>query len=76
MMNNHKDVYEAVKEEVFRKALEQVIGGSGVLDDNLGIKRLFEELLNQIMKTERDIYLKDSPGNKGSPENQGFYGVQ
>ncbi len=68
-MENQKGVYEAVKEEVFRKALEQVIGGSGVLDDKLGIKRLFEEVLNQIMKTERDIYLKDSPGNKAN----GYY---
>jgi len=67
-MENHKDVYEAVKEEVFKKAVEQVIGGV-VGEGHSGIKRLFEEVLNQIMRTERDIFLKGSPGNKAN----GYY---
>jgi len=41
-----------------------------------GRKRLFEETINQIMKSGREIYLKGSPGNKGSPENPGFSGVK
>ena len=75
-MENHKDVYEAVRAEIFRKALERVLGDEVVSGEHPAIKRLFEEVLNQIMKAEREIFLKDDPGNKGSPENQGFSGVQ
>lgn len=68
-MENHKDVYETVRAEIFRKALEKVLGEDVVLGQHPAIKRLFEEVLNQIMKTEREIFLKGSPGNKAN----GFY---
>ena len=68
-MDNHKDVYEAVRAEIFRKALERVLGDEVVSGEHPAIKRLFEEVLNQIMKAEREIFLKDDPGNKAN----GFY---
>jgi transposase-like protein len=68
-MGNHREVYEAVKEEIFRQAVEKVLGEIALMGENPGIKRLFEETINQIMKTERQIYLKGSPGNKGN----GYY---
>ncbi|RMG71746.1 MAG: hypothetical protein D6710_05665 [Nitrospirae bacterium] len=75
-MENHKEVYEAVRDKIFRKAIEKVFGEVLLMGEHPGIKRLLEETINQIMKTEREIYLKGSPGNKGSPENQGFSGVK
>jgi len=68
-MGNNKEAYEAVKEEIFRQAIEKALGEVLLMGENPGIKRLFEETINQIMKSEREIYLKNSPGNKAN----GFY---
>ena len=68
-MVNNEEVYEAVEEEVFREAIKEVLGEAAMMGENQGMKRLFEETVNQIMKSERDIYLKDNPGNKGN----GYY---
>ena len=67
-MQGYEGVYEKVREEVFRKALENVFGKE-TLQQSPSTKILLEELLNQIMKTEREIFLKGSPGNKAN----GYY---
>jgi len=68
-MGDHREVYESVKEEIFRKAVERVLGEIALMGEHPGIKRLFEETINQIMKSEREIYLKGNPGNKAN----GYY---
>ncbi|WP_353684505.1 hypothetical protein V4D30_01560 [Thermodesulfovibrio sp. 3907-1M] len=67
-MENHKELYEAAKEEIFRQAVENVFGDA-LMGEHPGIKRLLEETINQIMKSERQIFLKNSPGNKAN----GYY---
>ncbi|WP_353684939.1 hypothetical protein V4D30_03865 [Thermodesulfovibrio sp. 3907-1M] len=67
-MENHKELYEAAKEEIFRQAVEKVFGDT-LMGKHPGIKRLLEETINQIMKSERQIFLKNNPGNKAN----GYY---
>jgi transposase-like protein len=68
-MGSNKGVYGTVREELFKEAVKDVLGEKIPMEDNPAIKRLLEELLNQIMKTERDIFLKNSPEDKAN----GYY---
>ena len=62
---------EMIMEEIKEKVMEEVIKkyGDEIGSKNIGIKELLEELINSIMKVEREIYLGNDEGNKGN----GYY---
>jgi len=62
---------EMIREEIKEKVMEEVIKkyGDEIGSKNIGIKELLEELINSIMKVEREIYLGNDEGNKGN----GYY---
>jgi transposase-like protein len=68
-MEKHKEAYEMAKEELLRHAIEKAVGEALLMGQQPGIKMILEETLNHLMKIERDIFLKGSPGNKAN----GYY---
>jgi len=62
---------EMIMEEIKEKVMEEVIKkyGDEIGRKNIAIKGLLEELINSIMKVEREIYLGNDEGNKGN----GYY---
>ncbi len=67
-MESNEKIYEKVKTElmytVANKILDEIIS-----TNHFGLQRAIEELLNQVMISERQLYLKNNPGDKGN----GFY---
>ena len=59
---------EMIREEIKEKVMEEVIKkyGDEIGSKNIAIKELLEELINSIMKVEREIYLGNDEGNKGN----------
>lgn len=63
-----KETFERIKKESIEKVIEKRLGGASQIEKT-AIKALLEDTLNQLMLSERGIFLDKDENNKGN----GFY---
>ncbi len=61
--------FEKIKERAIEATLNKYLSENVKIQERIALQRLLEELLDEIMKGERSIFLENSPNNKGN----GYY---
>jgi len=64
-----KDVFDEVKDKSIDEVLRRYLGGSTLSQKKIAMRQLLEDLVDEIMKGERSIFLQSSNRNKGN----GYY---
>lgn len=61
-----KDIFEAIKDKSVEEALGIYLKGNAGTPKKIALRQLLEELLDEIMKGERSVFLDADPNNKGN----------
>jgi putative transposase len=64
-----QETFNRIKEEAIEEVLKKHFKGGLNTQEKLAMSRLLEELLEEIMKGEREVFLEKEPNNKGN----GYY---
>ena len=62
------ETFEKIKNKAIETTASKLFNGSITYIEKVAMHQLLEELLNEIMKCERNIFLEGSANNKGSGE--------